>query len=545
MSSRYTTRSSKNTTAADVLPPYKRQSTLLTQDGNMGTEFPAKKPKVEQPMTMSHNHNIPSLPCEVVLEAISFSDTRTNNETGKKSVYVNYKNRRFPMVQTPWVTSWGIESSAKFSDNTSSVPKLSMNLTLDKSGSQDAYNAQQVDDLTVLLEDMDTRLTELAVKRPMELFKKRQLDQVTVREAMLNPFVRTSESGVKRFKVHFSNYSCPEIYNEQKKLVPKEDWESVVTGKMRVRAILECKPVWFMSAKFGCKWEVKQLEFQPMNTRRSFDTFMFDTGSIPTDLDVPSITFTDVKINPKTNSKQVYLNAPGGGPLCIQTRWLTSYDGLCPPPAEFTTEGDAPKYSIRWPVKANDPDEKTTRELFQSLDQHILKYAQENSQVLFKKKMSIEVIQALYTPLVKEEYPALKAKAPFYDDRWLFAAYNKEGERLETGLDVLLGGKMKCRAILQCSGLWFLGGRFGCNWHIKQLEYEKEVSYGLERYAFRRESSECADTVSSIGEHVSVSTPSNVEDEQGETTAVVFPADEDNDDIVVESDGDVVDSDIE
>lgn len=487
------------------LPPYKKQTTLSTTPSSI----PA---------------GVPHLPSEISLKDISFSDLKTNQD--RRTVYINYKETgRLPMLETPWLETWGVESSAKFAD-TAGEPKLSMRLSLDPSPSADDAGRRATLDLRTFLEGMDHKMTRLAVDRAMELFKKRALDETTVREAMLNTLVKTSERGRTTFKVHFSNYAPPEVYTQSREVVPESDWETVLVGKMRVRAILACRPLWFIAGtnKFGCKWEVKQLLFEPLETRLSFASFQFDTGAVPTTVDVPAITFTDVKVNPNTNSKSVYLNAPGGGPLLLQTGWLTSFDGVAPPAPEYVKEGETPRCTLKWSLKNEGEAETTLREMLQAIDAHILTHAQEHSQKLFKRKMSREVVQALYTPIVNETYPAFKVKTPHYDDGWAFAAYS-QGERFEDDLDQRLGARLTCRGIVQCRGLWFLGGRFGCSWQMKQLEFEPPRASGLASYAFRDATPLLADEPG---------------DDATDTAAAIKGTDE-----VVESDEEVVDSDME
>jgi hypothetical protein len=442
----------------------------------------------------NNNNNKPMLASEIDMGKMSFSDLRTNSDSGRRSVYVNYSNRKFPVLQTPWLTSWGVESSAKFTDEQSpagSPPKLSVSLTIDHSMCDGEHPGapDEVKAFETFLHDMGTKLVQMGCSRSMELFRKRDLDEVTVREAMFNPLVRTSDKGVKRFKVHFSNYNPPVVYAEDLAEVPPEEWETVVTGRMKVRAIIECKPIWFMSSnKYGCKWEVRQLHFAPLSSTLSFDTNLFDSGKVSTELDVSGVTFSDLKVDPKTNVKKILLNAPQGGPLRLQTPWLGSYDGVAPPPPEYVKEGDVLKYSVKCPLKSDSAsvDEAQLRDILLALDEHVLDYAEANSLKLFKKQMGKEVLRALYTPLLREDYPALKASAPIYDGEWGFAAYNETGKRESTDLHEKVTGRMQCRMILQNKGIWFSGARsFGCSWKISQMEYKKNEMFSIKEYAFR------------------------------------------------------------
>ena len=475
------------TSSSTTLPPYKVQSKLNPTDHATDPHAPLKTP---QRSTRSAGAAGPSLASELSVDNISFGEVRTNNETGRKTVYVNYDNQKFPWMQTPWLSSWGIESSAKFADssNAGAEPKLSMSLTLDKCVCESSDAEAEVDAFTEFMHGLETKLVDMGCSRSRDLFKKRALDEVTVREAMFVPLVRISEKGVKRFKVHFSNYNPASVFGEDLNEVPPDQWEAIVTGRMKVRALIECRPMWSImsSNKFGCKWEVRQLQFAPLSTTLPLDTYLFDTGKVPTEVDVGGITFSDLKVDSRTNVKKILLNAPTGGPLRFQTPWMNSYDGIAPPAPEYVKEGDAPKYSVKWSLKGDGETETRMRDWLASLDEHVLDHAEAHSQQLFKKKMSKEVLRALHTPLLKEEHPSLKVSAPIYNGIWGFAAYDETGAREETNLHEKVTGRMQCRAILQCKGMWFSGGRsFGCSWKINQLEHKKTSVYSIKGYAFR------------------------------------------------------------
>lgn len=381
-------------------------------------------------------------------------------------------------------------------------------------------------------------MVRLGVEHSLELFKKRNLDEVAVREAMFNPLVRTNARGEQVFKMHLNNYTrvsrVSQIHtdcagNQTAEDIVSDEWMVRMRGKMQVRAVLQVNPLYFISGsnKYGCKWVVASMEFRVQNPVMRFHEFLLDTGAVPTALDVPGITFGDVKVD-RNNAKKVYLNAPGGGPLRFQTPWLTSFDGIQTPPAEFTKEGDPPKYSIKWSLRSEHPDETSLHNVLGTLDQRILEYAQTHSFALFKKKMSLNVVKALYTPLAHEEYPSFKAKTPCYDGQWSFAAYDDHRQRFDTDLHDRLKGRHRCRAIVQCRGLWFFGGRFGCGWEVKQLEFETPaVGGGLGVFAFRDGGDVVMGEVGDVG-------GVEVEDE-----------DEVEDDDEVEDEDEVVDSDME
>ena len=495
MSSSSTSTTSAPTTAP--LPPYKQQSTLPTQPLKMDLTTPIHPSTTTRSSNQTNPAHQALFAGDIQLSAVSFSDVVTNEATGRKTVFVNYQEGHFPVLQTPWMDSWGVESSAKFAAPSSTEqPRLSLSVHLDSEST-----TQEHTDLKTFLLGVEDHMVRLGVEQSLKLFKKKALDNVTVREAMLNPLVRTNGKGNHLFKLHLNNYSKMSTVVQchtgnaphgastvSHETIPPEDWERRVRGKMQVRAVFKMCPLYFIagSNKFGCKCQVVSLEFRLKYPALRFDNYVFDTGAVPTTLNPSEITFTEVRVD-HHNNKRVFLNGPGGGPLRVQTPWLTSYDGVSLPPAEYCKEGEPPKYSIQWSLKMDQPETVALRDALSALDERIIEFVHTHSLAIFKKNHSIHVVRSLYNPIMKPEYPSFKAKAPLYDDGWSFAAYNEQRERFTTDHDTRLKGRLQCRAIVQCRGLWFFGGRVGCNWDVKQLEYETPVAAGCQRYAFRDE----------------------------------------------------------
>lgn len=472
-----TTNKRTPTTPPKPLPPYKKQRKL--QPTGAKTDLHKSVIKTSARATRVTEHT-PRIKCahELDASAVVFGNLRTS-ENGRKSLYVNYSTDKFPLLQTPWVTSYGVQSSAKF-DNAGAEPRLSMQLLMDDN------DPEQTTFLT-LLREMDTRAVKLAVERSMELFHKKSLSEATARDTMYNACVKTNANDEPTFKVSVASYAPPDVYNDKRVRVPDDELATRVTGKMKVRAILECKPMWFMGAtrKYGYKWIVKQMEYRPLvPARLSFDAYRFDHADVPTELCADEVTFSQLKTDSRGNRK-VYLNRANGSTLRFQTPWLTAWDGVCDLSAKFGDTGSAPKYELQMSLRqhATNDDQSTVYHALQALDDRILDWLATHSKDVFKKTLTRETLLManLYAPLVRTDtdYPALKAKAPKYDDGWSFAAYDADtGARMDTELDTHLSGKQTVRAILECKGLWFFGGRVGCSWHVKQLEYQPTADVG-------------------------------------------------------------------
>ena len=124
---------------------------------------------------------------------------------------------------------------------------------------------------------------------------------------------------------------------------------------------------------------------------------------------------------------------------------------------------------------------------FQQLEQHIKNEAVRNSMAWFNKKtMTPEVIEALWTPILKyskdqqtgeadmTKAPTLKVKLPFWDGKFNCEIYDTQGTMLypddltgSSPLELIPKG-INIVAIIQCGGLWFANGKFGCTWRLFQ-----------------------------------------------------------------------------
>ena len=124
---------------------------------------------------------------------------------------------------------------------------------------------------------------------------------------------------------------------------------------------------------------------------------------------------------------------------------------------------------------------------FQALEKYIKSEAVKNSMAWFNKKtMTPEVIDALWTPILKyskdqqtgeadmTKAPTLKVKLPNWDGKFNCEIYDTQGTMLypdemnsASPLELIPKG-INIVAIIQCGGLWFANGKFGCTWRLFQ-----------------------------------------------------------------------------
>jgi len=110
-----------------------------------------------------------------------------------------------------------------------------------------------------------------------------------------------------------------------------------------------------------------------------------------------------------------------------------------------------------------------------------------------KAKMSSEVIDALWTPMVKypkdpnsgepdySRAPTLRIKFPLWDDKWNCELYDMEQKQIfpnDHGLfptDLIAKGT-NVATVIQCGGLWFANGKFGMTWRLVQAVVKPKES---------------------------------------------------------------------
>lgn len=198
------------------------------------------------------------------------------------------------------------------------------------------------------------------------------------------------------------------------------------------------------------------------------------TVTLPKNFDASEITFDSVKKN-AMGGKVVYMKHNGQNRLTLQTPLLAAPFGV----SGYTDDKTGiTKYSLDVSFKGVD-DEPKIKELhdkMESFDAYLIDAAVKNSKEWFGKKMTKEVVEALYRPLVKpskdpEKYaPTMKFKMPDKDGRILVKAYTSD--KKEFDLDNFQPGS-KVQALIECSSIWFVNKQFGVSWKLVQLLVSK------------------------------------------------------------------------
>lgn len=215
---------------------------------------------------------------------------------------------------------------------------------------------------------------------------------------------------------------------------------------------------------------------------------------LPKEIDVSKINYSEPK-SFGDHAKIVYLKY-NDSPIYIQTPNMKCPYGL----GRFDGDNGKSKYTLD--LSFGTTESATINQLktfLENLDNKILDDSVNNSKDWFKKKsQSREVASALYSSSVKvamengeptDKYPpTFKTKIPYYNDEFKVLCYDQNKEKIDSNLPELLNKGCNVKAIVQATGIWFAGGKFGVTWQISQIK--TTPSSKIIEYAFKDEEDE-------------------------------------------------------
>ena len=133
------------------------------------------------------------------------------------------------------------------------------------------------------------------------------------------------------------------------------------------------------------------------------------------------------------------------------------------------------KYSVEFSFRGDDDNEGVAafRKMLHDIDEYILTKAQERSVEWFKKSMSRETCEFMFSPTVR--MPSDPAYAPTFkatiyrrNNRLDVDAFDENKEKLDLTDPHKLKGT-NAMAIVQFTGVWFAGAKFGASLKVNQL----------------------------------------------------------------------------
>jgi hypothetical protein len=158
-----------------------------------------------------------------------------------------------------------------------------------------------------------------------------------------------------------------------------------------------------------------------------------------------------------------------------------------------------PKYSVDLKLRGYDdptanPKTAQIYNALHALDEFMLDQGVKNATAWFKGAKSREVLSELYTPTVrfakdqegnlKPYPPTLKLQLRQRDGKFETLVYDDK-KRPMTDIpmeDILVKGTVMT-ALIQCTGVWFAGGKYGLSWKAVQIRADK-VPESIRGFAF-------------------------------------------------------------
>ena len=207
----------------------------------------------------------------------------------------------------------------------------------------------------------------------------------------------------------------------------------------------------------------------------------------------------------ESGGKLAYVNYGDARSLIMQTPSLPSPFGL-----NVFDKNGPPKYSLDLAMRgyngaSPNPKVKAFFDALSALDDFMIDQGVKNSKLWFKSDMKREVVEAFYTPTVKFGRDKEGNQTPYPPNVKLQLRRRRDHDEFETDfydeksktdpnakplkgipIEEMLVKKVEVTALMQCTGVWFAGGKFGLSWKAVQVRLDS-VPAGLRGPAFQED----------------------------------------------------------
>jgi hypothetical protein len=268
------------------------------------------------------------------------------------------------------------------------------------------------------------------------------------------------------------------------------------------------------------------------------------------------ITYSKPRIN-KNGGKNIPIrNTKSGKQLYLSTPLMMTW-GV--DQKDFNNNGNFTySMSLQFPRESDPLNTEKTQAFLENLaamEEKILTDAVANSKEWFNKsKMSREVLDALWTPMLKyskgddgepdkTRSPNLNIKVPCWDGDFKCELYNLQDEKIFPSEDEtvdnaeliqkLVAKTQNVALLIECGGIWFANGKFGVTWRLEQGLVKPIVSL-KGRCHIQLDSSEL-DTLSKSKAPESTSEPASTEVDDSDDEVVKEGDEEANEEVSEEA----------
>ena len=205
-----------------------------------------------------------------------------------------------------------------------------------------------------------------------------------------------------------------------------------------------------------------------------------------TTFDSDLVDFAPVKVNSAGGKNARVQYAGGRSALYVSTPLMKTW-GV----NEYVADNGRKTYDLSLQFNSEDymtEDEREFMQAFAALEAHLKAAAVTKSKEWFNKsKMSSEVVDALWTPMLRypkdretgeidtSRSPSLRVKLPFWDEQFSTEVYDVDGTALfpsddstRTPIELITKGS-EVATVIQSGGIWFANGKFGTTWKLFQV----------------------------------------------------------------------------
>jgi len=214
---------------------------------------------------------------------------------------------------------------------------------------------------------------------------------------------------------------------------------------------------------------------------------------LPKDFKPSNVQVAPIKVM-DSGAKQAYVNYEGHS-LMIQVSALNIPYGM----SVFDKAGPV-KYSVDLSLKGYDVDGSKPKQVFDafnSLDEYMIDLGVKFSKQWFKSELNRDIIKAFYTPCVrfskdaegnlKPYPPTLKIQLKQREGKFETAVYDEKKRPLsDIPLEDILVKGATISSLIQCTGVWFAGSKFGLSWKAVQIKAD-HLPESIRGFAFRDE----------------------------------------------------------
>ena len=200
----------------------------------------------------------------------------------------------------------------------------------------------------------------------------------------------------------------------------------------------------------------------------------------PAAFSTKNVSLSAVKVM-DSGAKQAYLNYDGRS-LLMQVGSLETPFGLS---VFDKAPGAPPKFTVELKLRGHDdpsayPKVAQIYQAMNALDEYMIDQGQKNCRQWFKADASRDMVKMMYSPSVrysrdadgnlKPYPPTLKVQLRKRNDVFETEVYDENKQLLkDVPMEDIIVKGARLTLLIQCTGVWFAGGKFGLSWKAVQV----------------------------------------------------------------------------